>query len=264
MTGATALRPKVIGQTFSSDQTMGAAQRIPSSRTPRPRTPRQRLTTDTRTFTSVSNEATNLESVIMNVRKDKVSRVQEWIKSTKPTPVQLFRKIAEESPTHSRILTLIMHELEKLPQSCFPAEAVELDSSGREIAEICTKRDGLAEKASELLLEEQKLLKSLEAATARHQVLLDRLEAVEHVLGKCTFVDYEREVMERNAQEQENVMSTRREVYEESANYNELWVQNSQLKSEAEELQQRIDAERWLHLELARTRAAEVVKAKGR
>lgn len=263
MTRATALRPKVIGHAFSNDETMETTQRNPLSRTPRPRTPRQRLTTDTRTFTRVSNASTNLESVIMNVRKDKVSRVQEWIKLTKPTPVQLLHKISEESPTHSRILTLIMHELEKLPQSCFPTDAAELHSSGREIAAISTKRDGLNEKASELLLEEQRLLKSLEAATARHQVLLDRLEAVEHVFNKCTFVDYEREAMERNAREQENVMSTRREVYEESANYNELWVQNSRLKSETEELQQRIDAERWLHLELASARAAEVVKAKG-
>ena len=62
---------------------------------------------------SIRREIQSIDAIISAARRDKAAQIQSWIDATGPTPMQILRRIAEESPPHAGVLTLICDELEK-------------------------------------------------------------------------------------------------------------------------------------------------------
>ena len=231
--------------------------------TPRPRTPRQRKVTDTSAFTVLSDHTQSLESVMSTVRKNKTARVQAWINEKSPKPIEILRRIAQESPAHARVLNLICDELDKFPESSLRDPALAMNEKARsEIDGARARSRDIGIEMDRIEMEEDELVAALEAAKERHGRLVERLETLKYVMCRSTFTEHEKEMMERNAQHQEALMSTRRESCRDSERYNVLWCENTQLKSESKRLQELIDAERNFHREFVKDRAMKIVEAK--
>lgn len=230
----------------------------PVVQTPRGRIRSQRgMMTDTATFRSVGDKTQTVDSLMKSVRRDKTSRVQQWINENDPKPLEILRHIAEESQPHKRILTLICDQLEAFPPSALQEPIVDLnDDAADEIANIRVRSHDMAQCIDDLAEEENALDEELEDARSRWRDAKAERDRYADLVNASTFeaIEKEREDEERASWRAKELVQTTRRAY------NELWGENKHIKSELSKMQKKIDDQRKIHQELIAQRAMEIIE----
>lgn len=233
--------------------------------TPRPRIYSQRSVTDTTGFKSVSENTKSIDVLMSSARRDKAAQIQSWIEYENPKPLEILRKIAEVSPPHNRILTLICDELSKFPPSSLQEPIFDLnDDAADQMAEIHMKARTITRETEDLEREEADLLSQLEAAKKAHSKAQAEHDRMKHLLEISTFNEYEKEQREQRLREQERQGKPSSVDYKDSNRYNELWGENRHLKNEMEKLTAKIDEHRKFHKEFTKRRAEEKAEKAGK
>lgn len=193
-----------------------------------------------------------------SARRDKAAQIQSWIDCENPKPLEILRKIAEISPPHSRVLTLICDELSKFPSSALQEPIFDLnDDASEQMAEIHMKSRDITRETEDLEREESELLRQLEDAKRQHEKAQAEHDRMKHLIEMSTFTEYEREQREIRLREQERQASVKSADYKDSNRYNELWGENRHLKNEMEKLTAKIDEQRKFHKEFTKRQAEE-------
>jgi hypothetical protein len=218
--------------------------------------------TDATAFRSVDDTTISLDVIISSARKDKAAQVQAWIDEFHPPPIEILRKIAEVSPPHQRVLTLICDELAKFPPANLQEPILDVrDDAAAQISDIKARLNSLLRRTEELEGEEDELQLQLARAKERHAEAKIEYDRYLRLIGVSSFNAIEAERLQQRRDDSES-MSKPTEEHRESTRYNELWGENRHLKAEIEKIQAKIDDQRAYHVEYARKKAMAAVKAK--
>jgi hypothetical protein len=223
----------------------------------------RRTPTDATTFRSVDDTTISLDTIISSARKDKAAQVQAWIDQFHPPPIEILRRIAEVSPPHQRVLTLISAELSKFPPANLQEPILDVrDDAIDQMSNIKSRLNGVLRQTEELEGEEEELQLQLTRAKGRQAEAKREYDRYVRLIGVSTFNAIEAERLQKRRDDSEQQMAKPADEHSESTRYNELWGENRHLKAEIEKLKAKIDDQRAYHVEYSRKKAIAAVNAK--
>jgi hypothetical protein len=181
--------------------------------------------------------------------------LQQWVIDEDPTPFEILRGIANVSPVHQNLLTLIADELEHIMS----------------LPHLPRRNNGRPAQISESLLEGYDMQIDIERLTTREYELQSKLEELDREKGELeailaerqrliarqSFVRFNEKRRENEKLEAERIDREHKEAkHNLSVMYTRMWGEGRHLKEEIEKCTRVLDQERKVHCDLAALRAA--------
>lgn len=221
--------------------------------TPRARQTIQRHFTDAKEFTSIKNKTISVENIVQRNLRSKEDDLQIWIEETNPDPFEVLQKIADISRIHKNLLEYIIEQLKKFPKDLLVDPIIEINHDcSQELIILNKKEKQIQEEIGQLHSLKQTLKMKLEEISKERNEIKTEYESYLKRIKQSSFKEYENE----QSKTQSKASSQSKNTNE----YNQVWGENSHLRSEIEKANQKLSDIRKKHLEYAYERAMIKVK----
>lgn len=204
----------------------------------------------------------SVEDLMKSSRRANVDSVREWIYESQRGPFEILRKIAEVSPIHRKILTLICDDLERLMLKPQPPRGPR--SARRSVSKSPFPDTGDIERAlAEARTRKSDLGAEMKKLRAERDALQTEFNLLNRTLSEQTFEASARRHAEEQVKREEDARAAvLARKQQSSAMYNRLWGENRHLRSEIERVHVKLSAHRAIHEKYCAYRANEVISSR--